>query len=290
MPFDNFILGHEVAGQVVKVGSQVKGIRIGERYVVHSANSCGACEMCLSNHNNLCIANNYKSFGYGVDGGFQQYIVVKTLGSLVRIPENVSYAVAAVTSDAVLTPYHAVKKAKITPTSKVLLIGAGGLGSNAIQLIKLFSAHLVVVDKKESLRQFCLDMGATEFYTDITKQTEHKPSSFDLCLDFVAVQETFSACQAYVKHCGYIMPVGMGSITLSFDLLFMNSKEVLILGNIYGTTRELEECLTLVSKKLVTPQVTVHDFEELRERANQLLHGDCVARMAFNPNQPKSKL
>lgn len=90
-------------------------------------------------------------FGLGYDGGYQQYLLVTRPRNLSRIPDNVSADVAAASTDAVLTPYHAIKMAQVSPTSNILLIGAGGLGGNAIQVAKAFGAKVTVLDKKRRL-------------------------------------------------------------------------------------------------------------------------------------------
>lgn len=175
---DQYILGHEVAGEIVEVGLDVKSVKVGERYAVNASNACAICENCISGKSNICIGNNSDLYGLGIDGGYQSYMAINNVRTLVKIPENVSYAQAAVTSDAILTPYHAIRQLNFYPGAKVLVIGAGGLGMNGVQLLRAISAYSVVVDLSAKLKDQALEFGANEFYTDL-ETSQHKEASFD---------------------------------------------------------------------------------------------------------------
>ena len=84
----------------------------------------------------------------GYNGGYEQFLLVKRPRNLVKIPDNVTSEEAAAITDAVLTPYHAIKSAGVGPASNILIIGAGGLGGNAIQVAKAFGAKVTVLDKR----------------------------------------------------------------------------------------------------------------------------------------------
>ncbi|CDK24134.1 unnamed protein product [Kuraishia capsulata CBS 1993] len=284
VPTDGYVLGHEIAGELVEIGDSVNPevFKVGGRYAVHGLNSCGSCEMCRTGHDNDCTGNESKWYGLGISGGYQQYLLVPNSHHLLPIPDNVSYEVAAATSDAVLTPYHAIKNSGVTPSSKVLMFGLGGLGSNALQILKAFGAYVVAVDVKPASKAIADEFKADEFYTDIS-QSSWKPASFDYCFDFVSLQVTFDICQKYIKSHGTIFPVGLGSSKLTFDLGNLALREVKIVGNFWGTSQEQIEAMELVSSGRVKPQVHTTELENLPESLEKLEEGKINGRLVMLP-------
>lgn len=132
---ENFVMGHEIAGQIIEVGKDgvPNQYKLGLRVAVSIPLFCGTCASCRSGYDNNCLTLT-QAYGLSTNGGFQQFLLVKNLKGLIPIPDGVSYEQAAVTSDAVLTPFHAVNRAKkdLLPTSKVLVIGIGGARTQCI--------------------------------------------------------------------------------------------------------------------------------------------------------------
>lgn len=277
---ENFVMGHEIFGKVASKGEEVTHLEVGDRVAAFGPNSCGVCSMCRQGHDNDCLRT--KWLGLGVDGGFQEYLLVKNTRNLIKVPDEVSDpAVAAVTTDAMLTPYHAIKTANLGPSTKALFIGAGGLGSTAVQIAKLFGAHITVLDTKQSALDLAKLFGADEIYTQLPASTE--PGFFDVCLDFVAVQKTFETCQKYVKSHGIIMPVGLGASNLSFDLGDLALREIRVLGSFWGTSNEITECFDLVKQGKIKPKVTSFPLKELPECIEKLKKGTVSGRMVLIP-------
>jgi D-arabinose 1-dehydrogenase-like Zn-dependent alcohol dehydrogenase len=117
------IPGHEVAGEVVEIGSLVRTIRIGQRVTNHFYLTCGNCRYCRSGRETLC--ENFRgNVGAACNGGYAEYVALPER-NLVPIPDGVTDVEAAVASDAIATPYHAChKEAQISPGDDVLITGA----------------------------------------------------------------------------------------------------------------------------------------------------------------------
>lgn len=236
--------------------------------------------MCRQGYDNDCLKTEW--LGLGNDGGYQQYLLVKNPRNLIKVPSEVSDpAVAAVITDAMLTPYHAIKMAELTPAKKALFIGAGGLGSTGVQIAKLFGSHVTVLDTKPAALELAKQFGADEVYTELPSDT--KPGSFDVCLDFVAIQKTFEVCQKFVKPHGTIIPVGLGATHLSFDLGDLALREVRVLGSFWGTSNDITECYELVKEGKIHPKVTTFPLKELPECIERLKRGDVSGRMVLIP-------
>ncbi|CCG20495.1 Adh5 alcohol dehydrogenase [Candida orthopsilosis Co 90-125] len=278
---DNYVMGHEIAGTVAAVGDDVNSYKVGDRVACVGPNGCGGCKYCRGSIDNVCKRAFGDWFGLGYDGGYQQYLLVTRPRNLALIPDNVSSDVAAASTDAVLTPYHAIKMAKVSPTSNLLLIGAGGLGGNAIQVAKSFGAKVTVLDKKKEARDQAKKLGADEVYESLPGSIS--PGSFSACFDFVSVQATFDLCQKYVEPKGVIVPVGLGAPKLSFDLGDLALREIQVLGSFWGTTNDLDEVLQLVSEGKVKPVVQSAKLKELPEYIEKLRKNAYEGRVVFNP-------
>ncbi|KAK6204530.1 1-phenyl-1, 2-ethanediol dehydrogenase [Scheffersomyces amazonensis] len=283
---DNYVMGHEIAGTIADalpgVDGQFSNLKVGDRVACFGANGCGNCEFCRTGKDNDCVNAYANWFGLGSDGGYQQYLLVRNPRNLVPIPENVEFAEAAAITDAVLTPYHAIRLANVTPVTKLLIIGAGGLGTNAIQLACAFGADVTVLDKKQK----ALDI-AKKLDPQITAYTE-LPNDlpvaiFDVILDLVGIQATFDLAQKYVKSKGIIVPVGLGSPNLNFDLASLALREINIYGSFWGTSQDLAECFALAAQGKVKPQVHTVSLKELPTYIEKLRNGQYEGRVVLIP-------
>ncbi|KAK6465365.1 putative alcohol dehydrogenase [Scheffersomyces coipomensis] len=285
---EKFVMGHEIAGSIVATGKGLtKDARfpIGGRFALTICSACGTCELCRTGHDNICMTN-IEAYGLNIDGGFQQYLLIKNLRTLLPIPDNVSYAVAAVTSDSVLTPYHAIQKVRhlIQPTSKVLVVGLGGLGLNGVQILRNYGCRIIATDVKPELKSIALENGADEFYTDLTESDDHDVESFDIVIDFVGIQPTSDLCQAYVKNQGTYLSVGLGRSKLFIQNYNLARREVEIIFSFGGSSQEQIECMNWVAQGKLNPLATTVKLQELPEYLNKLVEGKVKGRIVFEPH------
>ncbi|MFQ5880737.1 MAG: alcohol dehydrogenase catalytic domain-containing protein, partial [Dehalococcoidia bacterium] len=112
------IIGHEVAGDIEEVGPGVEGLTPGDRCLVHFYLFCGCCKWCRVGRETLC-SDLRGNVGVVVDGGFAEYIKLPAQ-TFIPIPDNLDYEAAAVTADAICTPWHCMKeRAKVKPLDDV---------------------------------------------------------------------------------------------------------------------------------------------------------------------------
>jgi len=140
------ILGHEVAGDVIKKGRNVSAFNVGDRVAIAPNIGCGHCYLCVAGYNNLC--NDYEAFGVSIDGGFAEYMKVPSRaiinGNLIKIPENLSFLEASI-SEPFSCVYNAYESLKTCPSDNVLIIGAGAMGLLHLILSKIAGAKKVIV-------------------------------------------------------------------------------------------------------------------------------------------------
>lgn len=139
------VLGHEIAGTVVDTSPAHAGL-MGRDVIVPAVLPCGDCDLCRSGHDNACL--NQIMPGNHTDGGFATDIVVpaRHLIPLGRDRGGYELADLAVVADAVTTPYQAIERAKVTAGDVVVIIGAGGIGTYAVQIARARGARVAVVD------------------------------------------------------------------------------------------------------------------------------------------------
>src|ERR1700684_4232290 len=161
-----FTLGHENAGWVEKLGSGATGFAVGDPVIVYGPWGCGSCPNCRAGMENYCEnAGKGQAGGLGRDGGMANYMIVPSTRFLIPLGK-LDPREAAPLTDAALTSYHAVKRSihLLGPGSTAVVIGAGGLGQMAIQVLKALTSAAVVVavDTSPAKLETAKKMGADE--------------------------------------------------------------------------------------------------------------------------------
>jgi threonine dehydrogenase-like Zn-dependent dehydrogenase len=140
------VLGHEFAGDIVEVGSEVTRYRVGDRVSVTPNVGCGHCEFCRLGENNMCP--DYEAFGITLDGGFAEYVLIPEFaiarGNVFLLPDSVSYRSAALV-EPLSCCYSAIRRLDVGPEATVLVMGAGPIGVCHVMLSKLFGAKKIIV-------------------------------------------------------------------------------------------------------------------------------------------------
>jgi D-arabinose 1-dehydrogenase-like Zn-dependent alcohol dehydrogenase len=138
------IMGHEVAGEVAEVGSQVQGVQPGDCVTVNFYVTCGYCQFCRIGRDTLCT--DVRQYGFSMDGGFAEYLKTPAV-NLCQVPVHAPLERTCILSDAVATSYHAVtKRAQIHPGHTVAIVGVGGVGLHALQMARLAGGLVIAID------------------------------------------------------------------------------------------------------------------------------------------------
>ncbi len=130
-------LGHEIAGIVEKVGSQVMNVKVGDRVCLHYNITCGDCTWCSTGNEQFC--ESVKMLGHHVDGGYAETIAVPARNAI-PLPDEISFEEGATLMCASATAFHALHKGRVKAGERVAVFGVGGLGMSAIQLAKAMGA------------------------------------------------------------------------------------------------------------------------------------------------------
>ncbi len=212
--------GHEIAGIVEKTG-RGSPLGVGAPVCVHYMKSCGSCRYCLSGREQFCA--DAAMIGKYCDGGYAEYIAVPER-NLHPIPEQVTFAEAAVMMCSTTTSYHALRKTGLEPGESVAVFGVGGLGMSAIQLSYALGAEKVFavdidadrLSVAESLGALPVDAAAFDPATQIFSATDG--NGVDVCLELVGIPATIDKAVESVGISGRIGLVGIGDRPVSLDV------------------------------------------------------------------------
>src|SRR6266550_5579493 len=135
-------LGHEVAGCVEEVGSDVTHLSAGDRVCVHYLVSCGSCEFCVHGLEQFCRIG--EMIGKHRDGGYAEFIKVPGANAF-PLPDEIPFEVGAIMMCSSATALHALRKARFKAGESIAIFGFGGLGFSALQLARAFDCKDVYV-------------------------------------------------------------------------------------------------------------------------------------------------
>ena len=151
-------LGHEVAGEIEKLGINVSDFKIGDRVCLNYMITCGKCKYCVQGTEQFCVKG--KMIGKDIDGGYAEYIAVPTRG-IFKIPDTVSYEHASIMMCSSATSLHALRKTRFRPGETIAIYGLGGLGISALQLAKVLGAkEIYAIDIDSRKLDMAEEMGA----------------------------------------------------------------------------------------------------------------------------------
>ena len=281
------VLGHENAGWVHAIGEDVSTVAEGDAVLVYPAYSCGLCVPCRRGLDVHCERHQFT--GLTQDGGFAEYVVVDER-SLVPLPAGVAPADVAPHADAGITAYHAVKKLvpQLVPGGTVAVIGVGGVGHIALQLVRALGATAVVgIDTDERRRQLARELGADEVLgeqenvADAVREATNGAGA-DVVLDFVGTDQTHALALAMLARRGVYSIVGYGG-TVSHPSVGLVVGETVITGNLVGSWIDLWELLQLQSRGLVTLVTETHRLEEVNDVLDKLREGEVTGRAVLVP-------
>lgn len=287
-----FTLGHENSGWVEEVGEGVTGFQKGDAYLVYGPIGCGRCKACSRGQDTYCenvATNPYLASGLGRDGGMAEYISVPAR-NLVPLgdadPVN-----AAPLSDAALTPYHAIKLSlgHLAGGGKfALVIGLGGLGLIAVQILKaLTGATVIATDMKEEAMAEAEKLGAItvpggeDQVARIREITGGR--GVDAAFDFVGVTPTIGAAMGSMAVQGRCTIVGIAGQPHSWSF-YTAPYEVELTSTYWGTIEELHEVADMYRNGQIVPQVTRYTMDQALEAYQALVDGKISGRAVVVPH------
>lgn len=279
-----FTLGHEVAGTVEAVGGSVDPAWIGRPVVVHGVWGCGLCRNCLNGRGNYCLDRGPAiGNGLGRDGGLAELMVVPSTRFLVPA-DRIDPVLAAPLTDAALTAFHAVRRHLdgLSADAPVLVVGVGGLGHFAVQVLAARGFAPVAVDPKDGARTLASELGASRVVADLADLTS-SDDRFDLVLDFVGAQATMQAASALLAPGGDLVVVGGAGGVLDVGKSLGLAQGWSVSAPFWGPREDLEAVVEMARSGHLTAHTRVFALDDVARAYELLRAGEISGRAVVVP-------
>ncbi|MFC0542547.1 NAD(P)-dependent alcohol dehydrogenase [Kutzneria chonburiensis] len=290
-----FTLGHENAGWVHELGPGVSGVEVGQPVAVYGAWGCGTCGRCRLGieaycENRLGAPAPGGGCGLGMDGGMAEFVLVPDVRHLVPLPDGLDPVLAAPLTDAALTPYHAIRRswAKLYPGTTAVVIGIGGLGHLAVQILRATTAaQVIAVDTRNEALELASRAGADHTLlagpdTADTVRELTDGRGADAVFDCVASKRTVALGAASGRMMGDLTLIGLGggAVPVQFGVV---PHELSVQTTYWGSRPELEEVLDLAARGRLHAEVTTFALDDAPEAYRRLEAGEITGRAVIVP-------
>ena len=294
LPFDPpFTLGHENAGWIEDFGDGVEGLQKGEAVIVYGPWGCGTCRACRLSREDYCerqLELGRFGGGLGFDGGLAEYMLVPSPRLLIPLGD-LDPRDAAPLTDAALTPYHAIKRALpgLVPGSTAVVIGVGGLGQMAVQLLRALSpAQVIAVDvSPEKLAR------ASELGAEVTLESGEGTAAeireltggrgAELVLDVVGTDATLALAAASLAFEADLILLGLAGGTIEYGSATL-PWGASVATTYWGTAVGLMEVVELARAGRIRLDVERVGLEEVGDAYARLRAGEVEGRAVACPN------
>ncbi|MEF3327913.1 NAD(P)-dependent alcohol dehydrogenase [Oceanobacillus oncorhynchi] len=271
------ILGHELAGDIVKAGSQVENLAAGDRVAVEPGVVCGTCEYCKSGRYNLCPEVQFMATP-PVDGAWSEYVTIRSDFAF-KIPDQMSYEEGALI-EPLSVGIHAMQRGKVHPNDKMLITGLGPIGLLAIKAAKIFGVNEIYCsDVVPYRRELAKKFGATKVF-DPTQDNIHEEiekatagSGLDIAVETSGNGRAVQDALTITKRGGRIVLVGLpASSEIPVDITHIVDSEYDIHGvfryaNSYPTAIQAIGSQDLGLEDVITHKYRLDNIKEAVETA-----------------------
>lgn len=272
-------VGHEVIGELIKVGEDVKGLKVGDKIGFGPfRTSCGKCKWCLKGWTHACDMDLNIKFLYGAHfGGYATHI--QQPGQLCfKLPDGLDLAKAAPLMCAGITTYLPLAL-YAEKTSKVAVYGIGGLGHLAVQYASKMAAEVDAFTSNRSKEDFILKLGANnvvvwdEFYAQ-----ENIERKYDLIINTLPFWPSHDKVQKWLSSLapyGKLVLIGIGDLgdVMNVDVRCLVFNHNAIVGSLVGGRKHTEDMLKFSQEHKIECLCEYYDFEDWPKALDKLEHG-----------------
>jgi uncharacterized zinc-type alcohol dehydrogenase-like protein len=284
-----FVPGHEVAGVVTAVGSEVSKYKVGDRVGVGCmVDSCRECEACKAGWHQFCFKgytntqNGIDKDGNRVDGGYAESIVVDE-DYVVRIPDSLPMAEAAPLMCAGATMWSVMTHWNVGPGKRVCVLGFGGVGHIGVQIAHKLGARVTVLDLSLDKQEDGFRLGADEYRSTLDPELfTELAKSFDLIVCTVPVNIDYDAYAGLLAYNGTLVLLAIPSkpLTMNVGSLIVNRRSVA--GTLIAGIPETQAMLDFCGEHDVKAQVEIIDADYIDEAYDRVMKGDVKFRFVID--------
>jgi 2-desacetyl-2-hydroxyethyl bacteriochlorophyllide A dehydrogenase len=256
----DYVAGHEAAGEVVAVGSDVKQLKMGDRVAINNVKGCGNCPACQSGQFVRC-PNGISHMGFG----FSEKLAVPERNCL-KLDDSVSYETGSLIFDNWGTPYSAISRTSMKAGDYVVVIGCGPIGLAAVRLARLRGANVFAVDPNPSRLAAALRQGAEAVSPPEASLTEEiirytRNHGVDIVLECSGKAPSYTLALDILRIGGTLVSIGEGA-KFEFNSSDLIHKHLNMFGSLYSTMEDGEQVQRLIVNGDIEPMLFVtHQFK-----------------------------
>ena len=285
--FYPLVPGHEIAGIVSEVGTQVTKYKPGDRVGVGCmVDSCGKCENCKKGEEQYCLNGNTPTYAgvntYGngerTQGGYATHIVV-TEAFVLSIPEGIGLDVAAPLLCAGITTYSPLRHWHAGKGTHVAIIGLGGLGHMGVKIAHAMGANVTVLSQTLSKKDDGMRLGADHFFATSDDTTFSKlAGSFDLIINTVSAVINLDDYLKLLKLDGTLVNVGAPGDPLSVNVFSLIGMRRSFAGSMIGGIAQTQEMLNFCAEHKIGSEIEVISADGIDEAYERVVASDVRYR------------
>ncbi len=282
--------GHEIAGVVTEVGSDVTKYKVGDRVGVGCfVDSCRECDSCKAGLQQYCtgsgMVGTYGSVGRDgqpTAGGYSGNIVVDE-NYVLRIPDSLSLEAAAPLMCAGITTFSPLRHWNAGPGKRIAVVGLGGLGHMGVKLGVAMGAEVTVLSQSLKKMEDGLRLGAGEYYATSDPETFTKlRNSFDLILNTVSANLDLSAYLSTLRVDGTLVELGMPEQPMVVPAQPLVSMRRHLSGSMIGGIPETQEMLDFCAANGIEPEIELIQPDYINEAYERVLVSDVRYRFVID--------
>jgi uncharacterized zinc-type alcohol dehydrogenase-like protein len=281
--------GHEIAGTVEAVGSDVTAFSVGDRVGVGCmVDSCRECENCQAGEEQYCLKGNVGTYnavgkdGKWTDGGYSTHIVVDE-DFVLRIPDGIELDQAAPLLCAGITLYSPLKHWGAGPGKKVAIVGMGGLGHMGVKIAHALGAEVTVLSTSLSKKDDGLRFGADHYYATKDESTFHElAGSFDLIVNTVSAHLPMEKYLSLLRLNGTLVNVGAPPEPLEVPAFALIPMRRSWAGSMIGGIRQTQEMLDFCAEHGLGAEIERISGEQIDSAWDRVVDSDVRYRFVID--------
>ena len=277
------IPGHEFSAEIVEIGPNDRGFKVGDIVTANPYFNCGKCYSCRKGLVNACMSN--QTMGVQREGGFSEYMVMpvsRLIDGKGLDPKTLALI------EPFCIGYHGIQRAGVHEGDKVLVVGAGTIGVLAAIAAKSRGAKVWICDVAPKKLDYALNFGLDGKILNDSPENFEKAwkeitdgNGFDVTVEAVGLPSTFQNCLDAACFGGRVAVIGVGKRNIDLDFTIIQKKELNIFGSRNALTRDFEELIDTVKTqglnldKVVTNvypfEQAAQAFEDFHQNAGSML-------------------
>ena len=283
------VVGHEIAGVVTAVGSEVTKHKVGDHVGVGCmVNSCGQCGSCEAGLEQYCSRGTIFTYnatdkdGTTTQGGYSQAIVVDE-NFVLRIPDSLPLDKAAPLLCAGITLFSPLRHWKAGQDTRLAIIGLGGLGHMGVKLGAAMGAEVTVLSQSLKKMEDGLRLGAKHYYATADRETfKTLRSSFDLMLNTVSANLNLNDYLSLLDVDGTLVELGIPEHPMEVGAFSLALARRSVSGSNIGGIAETQEMLDFCAEHNVTPEIELIEPDYINEAYERILASDVRYRFVID--------